>query len=170
MNPPSLPPVSRSRGRRTDAARRSGFTLLETVTGLAFLTTALLGLGTVLVMSYRAQDTAEEQTLVNRRIQRLFEEIRSADFDEAASTFQGHDFTIDGLPSRGRVTILLDETDTSPAAVAMGFPRDLDGDGASDTTNVADSYVLLALYVDVAWSGTDGVQNDRFYAFLSDEN
>lgn len=149
--------------------RKSGFSLLEVVAGMVFLTIGLLGVGIVFVANQRSYEAALQESLVTHQFRYQVESIRSTPFDAIAAAHQGTTFTVDEINGTGTVTVFVNESATGPDAVELGLPRDLDGDGATTTADVSGNYVLLPIKLEVTWTAMDGPQTRSHYFYISDE-
>jgi hypothetical protein len=85
----------------------------------------------------------------------------------------GATFTVRGLDpwpgeaTVGTITIVTDETRTDmELGATLGMPRDLNGDGAVDDTNVEDEAVLLPVIVQIRWRGEAGNRQVRQFLYL----
>ena len=73
----------------------------------------------------------------------------------------GNTFDVRGLapvtnaPSVGEIVVITDETLTDrQLGIDLGMPRDLDGDGLADNTDVSATATLLPVILRVTWRGT----------------
>jgi prepilin-type N-terminal cleavage/methylation domain-containing protein len=138
--------------------RLPGFTLIEVVIALSLLTVGFLGFASFFVVNARSYDNIREEALVLHALRQTAERIRGAPFARIASTYQGYAFAIDEIHATGQVRLFLNETDGSAAAMALGLPRDLNGDGLANSPDVSASYLLCPLRIEVAWSNPRGPQ------------
>ncbi len=149
--------------------RSTGFSLLEVVAGMLFLTIGLLGVGAVFVSNQRSYETAIEESLVTHRFRYMIEKIRGTPFENVALLHQGTAFAVDEINGTGTVTIFVSEVASGSDAVELGLPRDLDGDGAATSSDVSANYTLLPIKLQVTWIAMDGVQTRSHYFYLSNE-
>lgn len=77
-----------------------------------------------------------------------------------------------GEPVTIQVTFPVDEQ--QPGVVredlelpALGLPRDLDGDGAIDSSDHADDLVILPVLLQLEWEGASGIQTVQMATILS---
>ena len=160
--------IRRTTVTRSEIPRSQGFSLLEVLIGVIFAATALLGLGGAFISNQRAHETCLDQTLVTHAFRHVAETIRATPFEEAVK-YHGHTFTIDELKARGRVTMFFDETDSSEDAKKLGFPRDLNGDGAATNVDVSASYTLIPIKIELEWDTIRGLETTSLYTFFSFE-
>ncbi len=158
---------SPSEGARQGArkeARNAGFSLLEVMMGLTVLTVALLGLGALLVANERTREASAQNVQATHRLRSIAENIRSVQFADVSFWYSNYAFVdlVSGAP--GTTKAFLNEMDSSPDALLLGLPRDLDGDGLVSNTNVT-SYDLLPMKVTI----TLGAETYSLFFLLSDE-
>lgn len=151
------------------ADRRSGMSLLDCLTAAALITIGFLGLASGLVSNTRAYARAREDVPVIHTLRELAETVRGAPFGQVAATYQGTTCSIPEIGATGTVTVFVNETDTSPDAAMLGFPRDLDGDGVAATVNVTNKYFLLPIKVEISWTGREGPETRALYTMLAQE-
>jgi hypothetical protein len=96
----------------------------------------------------------------------IADEIRGTPIGTVASVWgpegsRGNTFSIqgldgsDGIPA-GSVTIVTDETTTDAnLGIALGMPRDLDGDGLPENVDVSSNAVALPVIIEASW-GPEG--------------
>ena len=66
---------------------------------------------------------------------------------------------LEGMAHVGSITFIVDETRTDlELGVPLGMPRDLDGDGFTDGTNVLSTARLLPAIIELRWQGVRGEQ------------
>ena len=156
-------------GCRWNLERLSGFSLVECLTGAALIVIGFLGLASGFVSNAKAYSRVREDVSVIHTLRQIGETIRGAPFGQIAVTYQGFTFQIPDIGGTGTVKIFVDETDASPDAVALGLPRDLDGDGSATTTNVSNRYFLLPIKIGVSWVGREGPETRALYMMLAQE-
>ena len=138
---------------------------------LTVLTFGFMGLGALLIANERSNELTAEEAITTNALRSVAERMRSTPFEDVANTYRDFVFTVDGLDQGlGLVTVLEDETDSSADAVALGLPRDLDGDGVASNVSVSASYMLLPVKIEVAWVGRDGSQTRTLYLLLASED
>lgn len=156
----------------------SGFTLIEIAFATTVLLVALMSMSASIFSLHSLRRQNRERTLARNacvtRVESAHSVARSA-VDQpgawatnvvAASCPGGGldlDFDIPGLtpwPGEthvGKVTFVVDETLTDAAlGVALGMPRDLDGDGLIDNHDVRDTARILPVIVRARWDGVRG--------------
>ncbi len=148
----------------------AGFSLLEVLAGLVFVTIGLLGFTALLVSSEKSSEVAAQEFLVASTLSDVAETIRSTPFRDIAANYQNFSINISEIDGTGTVTLILDETDSSRNAQAFGLPRDLDGDGMATQINVAATYGLLPVKVEITWSDSRGTQTRSLRFFLSQDD
>ncbi len=148
----------------------AGFSLLEVLAGMVFMTIGLLGFSALLISSEKSNEVASQEFLVASILSDLAESIRSTPFRDIATNYQNFNINISQINGTGTVTLFLDETDSSRAAQAFGMPRDLDGDGLANQSNVAATYGLLPVEVEITWSDSRGAQTRSLRFLLSQDD
>jgi len=108
---------------------------------------------------------------ISERVHALSDQIRreEADWSEdliaalSVGGSLGETFVITGLtptgdaPSVGTIQVLRDETRSdADLGFELGMPRDLDGDGAADNTDVSANARILPVIVQAQWTGVSG--------------
>ncbi|MEM6675764.1 MAG: prepilin-type N-terminal cleavage/methylation domain-containing protein [Planctomycetota bacterium] len=166
------------RRARNSATKRAGFTLLEVLITASVLLVGLLAMTSTSVVVNSLRRNASDQQRAQAAMQAIVEDLhataREADDDPANWAGEvlavygpagnpGNQIPVAGLdpwvgaPSVATVTIVTDETTTDAAlGVALGMPRDLDGDGAATSPNVTGSASLLPAIVQLQWTGSTG--------------
>jgi prepilin-type N-terminal cleavage/methylation domain-containing protein len=169
-------------------ARQAGFTLIEVVITAAVLFIGLLAMTSTSWVVHSLRGTYADKQLAHQGLQGVIEdlyalgEIARDDEDGWAPTILerfgpggdiGETFNVRGLEawpdeaSVGRVTIVTNETLTDEElGVALGMPRDLNGDGAVNDTDVSDDAVLLPVIVELRWRGEAGNRRLRQCVYL----
>lgn len=145
----------------------AGFSLIEMMIGIAVFTVGFMGIGALYIMNDRSSVLAVEETVATNALRGVAERIRSAPFEDVATAYQGFGFSVAEIGGTGTVEIFVDETAGSPEAAELGLPRDLDGDGSAATVNVASSYQLLPVRIDVSWTANDGPQTRSLSLLLA---
>lgn len=165
----------RQRARRSS---QGGFTLLEVLITASVLLVGLLAMTSTSVVVNSLRRNASDQQRAQAAMQAIVEDLhataRQADDDPAlwagdvlavygVGGAPGALLPVAGLdawpgaPSVATVTIVTDETLTDAAlGVALGMPRDLDGDGAANSPDVSGSASLLPAIVQLRWTGSTG--------------
>lgn len=169
------------RPRRVLGVRRresAGFTLVEIGLAMTILLVALMAMGasTLRMSSLRRQN--RERAVAQNAIRALSEQIHatsdnlrrtsndwSGDLITALSPGGqvGDSFAIQDLNAQigedsvGSIQIITDETLTDAAlGFELGMPRDLDGDGSVDNTDVSGTARILPVVVRARWRGVSG--------------
>ncbi|MFT5289209.1 MAG: type II secretory pathway pseudopilin PulG [Planctomycetota bacterium] len=166
-------------GGRAKRRTTGGFALLELMIALIVLT---IGMVSMLQASSRTQSLSREtrdrsaahnalRSMADRILARSDEIVRLAGDNWASDlvSIYGEDgsvgdrFDVIGLnridedQPVGTITIVVDETLTDfDLGLAVGMPRDLDGDGEATSGNVVDFARKLPVVVEVRWSGFRG--------------
>jgi prepilin-type N-terminal cleavage/methylation domain-containing protein len=180
------------RGRALSSRARfgasAGFTLIELLVVMIVLTVATGMLCGTMVSSARQTRTKRDMAVASEAGRRMLELLRSQPFSEifarynadpsddpgGAGTAPGRNFDAQGLevqesdadghvgsiafPTVG-MQLREDVTD-----LQLGMPRDLDGDGAVDTSNHASNYILLPVEVRIEWRGMSGDVSLRMHS------
>lgn len=166
------------RSLRNSKGKSAGFTLVEIGLAMTILLVALMAMGasTLRMSSLRRQN--RERAVAQNAIRTISEQIHAtadrvrresgdwaSDFgaELAAGGSLGPTFDIqsltpqNGQPSVGTITVVFDETATDAAlGFELGMPRDLDGDGAVDNTDVSNTARILPVIVRAQWTGVSG--------------
>lgn len=172
------------------AARRAraGFTLIELAVAISIL---MIGIVSVLSASSRMHSLRQsnrERTLAQNAVRSLAERMHAAahGFSDEPSTWSrnlvetyapggafGDAFAVagltpvDGEANVGSIRVFTDETDADGTlGVELGMPRDLNGDGDREDTDVADGARLLPVVLTLRWRGERGVHQMRHGFFL----
>ncbi len=148
----------------------AGFSLIEILIAITLLTFAFLGMATLVMSNERSQVYAAEEAVIRNALRNQAERIRGTPFEDILSSYQGFTFAVNGVSGAGIVTIFTDETEDSDDTAALGFPRDLNGDGSASDTDVTTDYMLLAVRLRVTWQGASGTTVSDFHFLLSSEN
>jgi type II secretory pathway pseudopilin PulG len=146
--------------RRLPRSER-GFSLLEVV--LAVVALALIGgpVARSVVLSASGRDSAEYLATATEAARGMADRIEATPFDELVARFgtdgvDGPTFDVYGLPGQdqGVITLVIDETSKdADIGMSLGMPRDLDGDGKAETTDVSGSARVIPVIVAVTWTG-----------------
>ncbi|MCP5021305.1 MAG: hypothetical protein GY930_05975 [bacterium] len=167
---------SPSSTRRTN--KRNGFSPVEFIVAICVLTTGLLALYSTSVVAHSLDHASEARSNAAYAMQRVIERTKalSAQWEENQVGWSnvvttallpggsiGVTFDVEGLDpwlgaaSIGMVRILTDETLTdAELGIALGMPRDLNGDGDAVDIDVTDDATLLPIIVRARWSGAGG--------------
>ena len=163
---------------------RSGFTLLEVVVSSAVLVVGLLALGSSTLRIHNLREHTVERRLAENALRGISEEIRGAsrgtrrDADWLAALVArygpgapGASFAVEGLTPAdgadavGTIQLVLDErVGDADLGVALGLPRDLNGDGDDDDADVGATATLVPVVVRLAWS-SDGATRRATHGF-----
>ncbi len=176
--------------RRNRAAHggRAGLSLIELA-----IATSILMIGIVSVLSASSQmhslrQSNRDRTLAQNAVRSMAERMHAAahGFSSDPATWAerlltaysaggsfGATFAIEGLTlvegdeAVGTIEIFSDETDGgAELGSELGMPRDLNGDGDHDDTDVSDGARLLPVVLSLRWRGENGVQRLRHGFFL----
>jgi type II secretory pathway pseudopilin PulG len=167
---------------------RCGFTLIEVVITAGALFIGLLAMTSTSWVVHSLHETSADKQVAHQALQRVIEDLHAlsavARDDElgwsptilarfGAGGDPGATFEVGGLdpwPTEaavGTITVVTDETQTDlELGVALGMPRDLNGDGAVDDTDVRDDAVLLPIIVQLRWRGEAGDRQLRQSIYL----
>lgn len=157
---------------------QSGFTLIEVLVTASVLLIGLLAMTSTSFVANSLRRNASDQQVAQAGMQAIVEDLHAAAREASDDESQwaqdviavygpggnpGDEFDIDGLdswndfPTVAEVEIVTDETVTdADLGVSAGMPRDLDGDGAANDTDVTDSASLLPVVVRLRWQGASG--------------
>ena len=146
---------------RTETRRREregGFTLLEVAMASVILVISSTAMVAGLMSSSVAEQGSTRRLTAIEAVLSMADEIRATPMASVATAFNGT-FSIPGLDDEneaGRVYVITDETVTdADLPLAVGMPRDLDGDGEASSTNVSTSAVVLLVIIEASW-GPEG--------------
>ena len=173
-------------GRRVRG--NAGFTLIELAIAISVL---MIGMVTVLSATSRMHSLRKqtrERTLAQNAVRSMTERIhaRSYEFSSAPDTWAanmvaalgpdgefggGFDVrgiaTLDDRPSDGTITVLTDERTTAQdAKFRIGMPRDLNGDGDADDSDVSGDARILPVLLEVRWRSQSGIGSYRHAFFV----
>jgi len=168
--------------------RRRGFTLIEVVITSAVLLIGLLAMTSTSWVVHSLRGTYADKQLAHQGMQTVVEDLYAlsemAREDEVgwapailarfgAAGAPGPNFNVrgldpwDGATDVGTITVISDETATDTAlGVALGLPRDLNGDGAVNAADVSADAVLLPVIVELRWRGKAGNRQLRQCIYL----
>lgn len=163
---------------RTSGHARGGFTIVELTLAMTILLVALLSISASTLRSHSLRRHNRELVLAQNAIRATAELIHSTAWQAAGESDSwaqtvigefspggafGPDIAVHGLgPANegvevGWITFVTDETATdADLGVELGMPRDLDGDGKVDNTDVSGSAVLLPVILTLEWRGIGG--------------
>jgi hypothetical protein len=140
---------------RSGVARQRGFSSIEVAIGLVVLTIGVTSLATGMASTTAGEVRVERRAAAMEGVIAKASEIRGLAIADLLAVYgaggpQGVPFSIPSIDPggalAGSIRIIADETLTdAQIGLALGFPRDLDGDGAAATTAAA--VVALALPV-----------------------
>lgn len=175
-------------GPRGQVTPRGGFTLIEVLVTASVLLIGLLAMTSTSVVVNSLRRSAGDRSIAQAALQAIVEDLHAsaseADSDAAnwandiladygPGGTPGDAFAVPGLdPWEGEtdvatVQIVLDETATDAVlGVAAGMPRDLDGDGNVNATNVSGDASLLPVIVRLRWRGETGQQQLQQVVYL----
>lgn len=169
--------LRRGRGLR---AGRGGFTLLEIAITIAILIIAVASTSAATVSLSAMRRLNRERSVAHNAASALAERILSLGRSEIGSPGSwarnvaeavcppntlGVAFDVPELEPQtgfahvGSITFVADETRTdNQLGVQLGMPRDLDGNGFADGTNVIATARLLPVVIELRWTGIRGEQ------------
>lgn len=176
------------RTKRRSSRTRSGFTLIEVVITAAVLFIGLLAMTSTSWVVHSLRESSVGKELAHQALQAVVEDLhalsevsRDDDGGWAAAVLDrfgaggdpGATFNVRGLDpwpgeaTVGTITIVTDETRTDlELGAALGMPRDLNGDGGVDDTDVEGDAVLLPVIVQLRWRGEAGNRQLRQFIYL----
>lgn len=178
---PSLP---------TPRAAEAGISLLEVLIAVAVMTLGFLALAQTLITTHSLRQNSDDRRALFSAFRIVGEEIRgvSEQAREAGGAWSqavvaalqpggllGNVFDVRGLePPAGRanvgsIRVVLDETATdADLGVPLGMPRDLDGDGRADVTDVSTDASMLPVVVTMSWRSQGEVREFRRGFYLTE--
>jgi len=168
----------RSTGLRTRI--RSGFTLIELAIATSILMIGLTAIVSATSKMHSLRKLTRERALAQNAMRSVAERIHARSFGlsntapdqwgnqlvltygpsgSVGSTFGVRGLApIRGAASVGTIRVLTDETvNDDGLGYELGLPRDLNGDGDADDTNVTSSARILPIVLEVRWRGQAGV-------------
>ena len=165
----------RTRIRKPSSA---GFTLLESIIGICVVMIGVMAMTSTSFVAHSLQESNKTRRIAGNALQSMLDQVRSAsevarDADApwsvtlldiyGASGTPGSTFDVAGLSPVadgepvGSLLIVTDETLADDEfGVALGMPRDLDGDGSVSNPDVSGSALLLPVIITLRWSGEAG--------------
>jgi hypothetical protein len=167
------------RGRGPRAAR-GGFTLLEIAITIVILILAIASTSAATISLTAMRRLNRERSVAHNAASGLAERVLAIGRSEigmpgswarnvvetlcspgsVGTAFDvGELEPLDGLAHVGSITFITDETRTdADLGVQLGMPRDLDGNGFVDGTNVLGTARLLPVVIELRWQGIRGEQ------------
>ncbi|MCA8944453.1 MAG: hypothetical protein KDB80_17960 [Planctomycetes bacterium] len=168
--------------RRTDP--EAGISLLEVMVAVAVILLGFLALGQTIVTTHALKRTSEERRTVLSALRVVGEELRVMAEDAAASdpdtwaqtivddltsaTRLGTMFSVRGLTPQvghttvGEIRVVTSELTTdADLGVEIGMPRDLDGDGDVNNSNVVSTATMLPMVITLRYRGLGGDRTIR---------
>ncbi len=152
-----------------------GFTVLEMALATVTLMVGIMSISAATLRMHNLGRQNRERTLGHNAIHAVAERVNSASAIAAknpdswsdtlldaytAGGTVGNTFDVTGLtapvgtPTVGLITIITDETATdADLGVIMGMPRDLNGDGDMNDTDVSGVASMLPVIVTATWRG-----------------
>ena len=171
----------RARCALTDGASRGrhGFTLLELMLVMSVMVIAFLALSQSLGASIRLTEANRERRLATDGARQALEQLQGfAEFDRIFETFQGTGFAVeglspveddpDGLVGEFVFPTLSGELREDIVMPELGMPRDLNGDGLTDSVDHAGDYRLLPVELRLRWDGPGGERTMRIRSLIAD--
>lgn len=171
-------------------------TLIELTFVTSILVVGFLALSQSILASMQVTRVNRETTLASDALRGMIEQLRGEqDFKSVFRQYNtdpaddlwglpapGPDFDVLGLQAApddpdGRVGEIVFPETVGAGGVELienldmpelGMPRDLDGDGDVDLTNVEGSYRLLPVLVRLRWSGQSGVRTMELRTLLAE--
>jgi len=172
---------------------RGGMTLLEVVVAMSILVIAMVGFSRAIGGSLVTTDVDSEGTLATESARRMVETLRAATFEQVFARYNavtgddpplgespGSSFAVAGLqavegdadgmvgqilfPVQAGAPLVLREDGSN---MALGTPRDLDGDGAIDDQDHAGDYRILPVLIRLQWRGSSGPARLELRTLLS---
>jgi prepilin-type N-terminal cleavage/methylation domain-containing protein len=173
---------------RASQVSRGGFTMLEVSLALTVLVVAMAALGASNMRMNALRRSNRDRTVAQNAVQTISEEIQAiaragaadpggfaqhvaaalATGGQLGNTFDVPELTPQsGEAHAGSIRLITDET-TNDAALKLelGLPRDLNGDGDANDSDVSGSARLLPVVVTLRWHSQAGDQQivHPFYA------
>ena len=152
-----------------------GFTLIEITMAMIILVIALMSLSGSTMRSHTLRRQNRERAMAHNAVRSVSERIHSfatrqtelspttwaSDVTAALANggVIGTSFLVPGLGqnAQGTIRVVTDETLTDAnLEVAVGMPRDLDGNGMVTDTDVSNTARILPVVVTISWDGISG--------------
>jgi Tfp pilus assembly protein PilV len=165
-------------GGRGPGKRREGFTLLELAIAITILMIGMVSVVSTTSHLHKLRRQNRERTLAQNAVRSLAERMHARSYrlsDDPATWATeliaiwgpggsaGDEFDVEGLtpfqPDAriGRIQIVTDETTTdADLGFQVGLPRDLDGSGAIDSTDVSGTARILPVLITAEWRSQSG--------------
>jgi len=129
---------------------------------LALITLALAGgaIARSVVSAATGYDQADDLAMAAEGARGMADRVEHTPIHELSLRFgaggtQGPTFDVPGLPGveQGTITLITNETSTDATlGMALGMPRDLDGDGKATSTDVSLTARVIPALVEVRWT------------------
>ncbi len=160
---------------------RQGFAITDAVVAMLLMTVAVGGLAGSVAFGLKLHRTNQESAVAEQGARAILAQLRETDFDGIFAQYAAApDIEIEGLNPRpddpdGMVAKLLFPVDeANPLKLAenadlpaLGCPRDLDGDGDTDSVGTTDNYIILPVTLRVEWRGTGGDMTQVYHVVLT---
>jgi len=170
-------------------------TLVELMIAMVVLLFGLLGFTHSILRAVATNEATRESAIADEAARQMLETLQASPFDDVfalynavtaddpggSGTAPGSGFAVAGLdPVEGDPDGLVGEilfpvTDVSPgvlredlASTLLGTPRDLNGDGGTDSNDHSGDYRILPVVVRLTWRGASGVTQVNFRTMLGD--
>jgi type II secretory pathway pseudopilin PulG len=167
---------------RTDGAPRAGLTIIELVVTCVVLVIAAGGIAIAQLQAQQLTSADRELATAVEAAQSMLEELYAEDFEQVFASFNddpdddpGGDGTalganfavfglglqagdVDGFAGEVVLPVTGGELREDVVAPALGMPRDLNLDGATDSVDHATDYRVLPVVIRVSWRGVSGNQ------------
>jgi len=165
------------RGRsKTALARHAatrGFSLVEAMMAVVVLVVGLMAMLSSIAVTGRLSQMDHESSLAMEAMEQTLARLRSTEYSELYTRYGPGGtqmFPVPGLTSPGtalpgRIQLVTNETLSN---AQLGLPRDLNGDGDAEDTDVSDSYVLMPVVVTVEWTGPTGLRRLQLRSLLAE--
>jgi hypothetical protein len=155
---------------RTMRRARCGFTLVEVVITAGVLFIGLLAMTSTSWVVRSLRKTSSDRHVAHQALRGVIADLHALsavarDDERGWSPSMLERFGPGGDPGATFDVRGLDPWPTE-AGAALGMPRDLNGDGAVDDTDVGDDAVLLPIIVQLRWRGEAGHRQLRQCIYL----
>ncbi|HED65652.1 MAG TPA: hypothetical protein ENJ09_08860 [Planctomycetes bacterium] len=170
-----------ARPKNTSRKGRSGFTLIELTVSMSILMIGIVSVVSATTRMHALRKHNRERIVANNGLRSVAERIHARSYELSRSDPDnwaadliavygpdgtvGDEFMVQGINvaqgqnAIGTIQILTDETlDDANLPVALGLPRDLNGDGDDDDADVSANATLLPVLLHLEWTGQSGVQ------------
>ena len=145
--------------------RERGFSLIEVIVSVSLIGIPGAWILRTIGLSGTANLHTELRASAIEAVLAVSDEVSNTPINDVFATYgpggsHGDTFAVPALANwngAGRVTVIIDETLTdADVGMALGMPRDLDGDGVASEVDVSTTARILPAIVEVSWQPAPG--------------